>query len=303
MNNDFKWIADIEQGNTSLIGLIDANRWMEAEMARRRRGFKIGVIAFISVVAAFILFFSVAVLLNPRSSRVDRESAMMFGGILLVVALIFGALFAVLGYGNIFGPYKRYKAALAKAYPGLDTSSEAAIKSYVWTYADDPHVMVVNLCKLILREGEQRKVRGEIGDVYTPIESTVLDVWRTSYLWGELESLEEDRDAELEKLAGAVESFHAVGAHMEAQVWTEVYELFCELKPYSWYVENMPYGVGSVWTRGGDDEDESTYAFTESQRDLMDELALRLDDARPDTEAKLAEYALQHKDEFAFGAA
>lgn len=34
----------------------------------------------------------------------------------------------------------------------------------------------------------------------------------------------------------------------------------------------------------------------------MDELALRLDDARPDMEAKLAEYALQHKAEFAFGA-
>ena len=301
MNNEFKWIESIERGTASLNGIIDASRWMEAEISKRKRTQKIALIVLAVVFGAVALYVAFR-LLNPRSSQVDRDFAMILGGALLAMVVMFGAIIIFGIRSSTSKPYKRYKAALAKSYPGLDTSSEDAIKNYVWNYASESEKLLPNLFQLLKREGEQRKIRGEIGDVYTPAEHVFLNVWTTNNVYGELYVLNKQHEGELELLEHAITDFKVIGADVEAQAWNEVRTLFSELKSFSTAMDALDNGE-PLDTFDFDGQFDDPYAFTELQSDRLVELEERLAKCRPETEAKLRDYVLQHKGEFIFGAA
>ena len=301
MNNEFKWIESIERGTASLNGIIDASRWMEAEISKRKRTQKIALIVLAVVFGAVALYVAFR-LLNPRSSQVDRDFAMILGGALLAMVVMFGAIIIFGIRSSTSKPYKRYKAALAKSYPGLDTSSEDAIKNYVWNYASESEKLLPNLFQLLKREGEQRKIRGEIGDVYTPAEHVFLNVWTTSNVYGELYVLNKQHEGELELLEHAITDFHVIGADVEAQAWNEVRTLFSELEPFSTAMDALDNGE-PLDTFDFDGQFDDPYAFTELQSDRLVELEERLAECRPETEARLRDYVLQHKGEFIFGVA
>lgn len=300
MDNEFKWIESIEKGTASLNGIIDASRWMEAEIAKRKRTQRIAL-AVLAVVFGAVALYVVFRLLNPRSSQVDRDFAMILGGALLVMVVLFGAIIIFGIRSSTSKPYARYKAALAKSYPGLDASSEDAIKNYVWNYAGEPEKLLPNLFQLLKREGDQRKIRGEIGDIYTPAEHVFLNVWTTNNIYGELYGLHELHSGELELLEYAITDFKAIGADAEAQAWSEVRTLFSELKPLSEAQDSADDVEDLDIPFEGQFDDP--YVFTEDQRERLLELEERLAECRPETELKLVDYALQHKAGFVFGAA
>ena len=90
MDNEFKFIESIERGTASLNGIIDASRWMEAEIAKRKRTQRIALAVLVVVFGAAALYVAFQ-LLNPRSSQVDRDFAMILGGALAVMVVLFGA--------------------------------------------------------------------------------------------------------------------------------------------------------------------------------------------------------------------
>lgn len=300
MDNEFKFIESIERGTASLNGIIDASRWMEAEIAKRKRTQRIALAVLAVVFGAAALYVAFQ-LLNPRSSQVDRDFAMILGGALLAMVVLFGAIIIFGIRSSTSKPYARYKAALAKSYPGLDVSSEDAIKNYVWSYANEPEKLLPNLFQLLKREGAQRKIRGDFGDIYTHAERVFLNVWMTNNVYGELYGLNDLREGELELLEYATESFREIGAADEAQAWSEVKALFSELKPFSTARDALD-NEEDLYTFDFDGQFDDPYAFTEAQRDRLLELEERLAECRPETEAKLADYVLQHKGEFVFGA-
>lgn len=300
MDNEFKFIESIERGTASLNGIIDASRWMEAEIAKRKRTQRIALIV-LAVVFGAVALYVVFRLLDPRSSQVDRDFAMILGGALLAMVVLFGAIIIFGIRSSTSKPYKRYKAALAKSYPGLDAGSEDAIKGYVWNYANEPEKLLPNLFQLLKREGDQRKIRGDFGDIYTHAERVFLNVWTTNNVYGELYGLNDLREGELELLEYSIESFREIGAADEAQAWSEVRALFFELGPFSKVWDAIDSGEG-LDTFDFDGQFDDPYAFTEAQSDRLLELEERLAECRPETEAKLADYVLQHKGEFVFGA-
>lgn len=301
MNSEFKWIESIERGTASLNGIIDASRWMEAEIAKRKRTQRIALLVLAVVFGAVAVYVAFR-MLDPRSSRVDRDFAMILGGALLAMVVLFGTIIIFGIRSSTSKPYARYKAALANSYPALDASSEDAIKNYVWNYVNEPEKLLPNLFQLLKREGDQRKIRGEIGDVYTPTEHVFLNVWTTNNIYGELYGLHELHEGELELLEYAITDFKVISADAEAQAWSEVKALFSELKPFSTARDAFNNGE-DLDTFDFDGQFDDPYAFTEAQTERLHELEERLAECRPETEAKLADYALRHKDEFVFGVA
>ncbi|MBQ9057721.1 MAG: hypothetical protein IJ125_00890 [Atopobiaceae bacterium] len=299
MDNEFKWIESIERGTASLTGIINASRWMEAEIAKRKRTQRIAL-AVLAVVFGAVALYVVFRLLDPRSSQVDRDFAVILGGALLAMVVLFGAIIIFGIRSSTSKPYARYKAALAKSYPGLDTSSEDAIKNYVWNYASEPEKLLPNLFKLLEREGEQDKIHGETGDIYTPAKHVFLNVWTTNNIYGELYGLHTLHEGELELLDYAIADFKVIGADTEAQAWSEVGTLFSELEPFSTARDALDNGE-DLDTFDFDGQFDDPYAFTEVQTERLHELEERLTECRPETEAKLADYVLQHKAEFVFG--
>ena len=205
MNDEFKWISTVEAGEVTLAGLVRANRQMEEKLAKRRRTMWVilGVLAAIALALAAYVGFN---LLDPRAGSHDRQFALMLGGVCLVAMLAFAPAIGIGLYKNTLKPAKRYKEALQKGYPGIDTSSEDAMRSYVWTYANDPGKLLGNLSALIAEKGAQRKVRGETYSVsFTPAEQVVLDLWQYApEIYHELYDLQVSGDSEMEYLANVV---------------------------------------------------------------------------------------------------
>lgn len=318
MNDEFKWIEKVERSELSLVGLINANRQMEEEMGKRRRTMWIilGVLAVIALALAVYVGFS---LLDPRAGSHDRQFTMMLGGVCLVAMLAFAPAIGIGLYKNTFKPAKRYKEALAVGYPGLDASSEDAMCSYVWTYANDPGKLLGNLSALIAEKGAQRKVRGETYSVsFTPAEQVVLDLWQYApEIYHELYDLQVSGESEMEYLANVVNSFNAIGATGEADAWLEVRELFAELGVWdfegepdedpmldpedeNWTRYKLPTTGEHVWVWDVDEDGGEPRAFTEGQRERFLELETRLADCHDDTQAKLYDFVLQNRILFGF---
>ena len=93
-----------------------------------------------------------------------------------------------------------------------------------------------------------------------------------------------------------------IGADVEAQAWNEVRTLFSELEPFSTAMDALDNGE-PLDTFDFNGEFDDPYAFTELQSDHLVELEERLAECRPETEARLRDYVLQHKGEFVFGQA
>lgn len=321
MNDEFKWIEKVERGELSLVGLVNANRRMQEEMGKRRRTMWVilGVLAAIGLALAAYVAFG---LVNPRAGSHDRQFVLMLGGFCLVTMLIFAPMIGFALHKGTLKPAKRYREALQKGYPGIDVSSEAAMRSYVWTYANDPGKLLGNLSALIAEKGNMRKVRGETYTVsFTPAEQVVLDLWQYApEIYHELYDLQVSDDSEMEYLANVVNSFNAIGAADEANAWTEVRELFGELgiwdfegepdedpmldpEDENWARYKTPATGEHVWVWDVDEDGGEPRAFTEAQRERFLELEVRLADCRPDTDTKLYEFVLQNRILFGFDGA
>ena len=282
MDDELKWIADVEAGKMPLAELMRAIPSFADTIQKRRRGHKIALITMAAAGAVFALIGLVAL----RGSSRDTISIMLV--IILAVVAIYIAMLLIMRFAFIAAPRKRLSKALSKGYPGLDASTEAGIRSYVWTYADEPRALLDNICQLILADGsERRHAGGNTYNIYTPTESVVLHVWKTNDIDYEIADFAENPDGEIGYLRRASESFRAIGAAGEAAVWDELRELMSEI------------------IDGIEDDEEDFYfdpesMLTEEQETRLEGLRRRLGECRDDSIAKLHAFVMQRKALFSF---
>ena len=288
MNHDFRWIEGIEEGRLSLVGIIRANRWMNDSIPKRKRGFKIALAALVTATAALYIVFGISM------GKSSRDTKLFAALLLAAITLIYMFMLLILRYVYINKPARRYKKALETGYPGLDASSEGSIKSHVWSMEGDPHVMLYNLCQLILWEGEARALQGTPpNEVYSPAERIVLDVCRTNDIEKELVDLYRGHEHELAYLEGAIDSFKAIGADAEASVWAEARAVFEGLEASDGEAQGEKAFALSY-------DGETLYRFTEGMKNRVFDLKAKIAECRDDTEMKLCRYVAQHRSEFVF---
>lgn len=286
----------------SLVGLLQENRKVSKEFQKKNKGFKIAMITEVVLFAAMILIF---VIFGMRgSSRDTRNFVLIF---LLAICLFFVLLDVFLWFTNIYKPKKDFIKKAKAGYPGVDLSSESSMKNYLWTLKN--RELLVNLMGLIVWEGAIRNAGGFVGDnTYTKTERVVLDAMRTKNIDHELYYYFQYAEHVISYLEGVIDSFYTIGADDEAKIWTEARELFTKLEildedsdapePNDTNVrDDVEY---YIYALNGDDG-EAKFAFTEAQRTWLTDLKYRHSACRVDTEMKLYDYVMEHKDEFKFG--
>ena len=126
MDNEFKWIESIERGTASLNGIIDASRWMEAEIAKRKRTQRIAlvVLAVVFVLLHILtlvgfIFFSVTI----ANTRPLQGHPLLFG--LLTFFCSYGVGYAVSAKLTYSLPLAVYVSAQDVGLTFQNMSSEA----------------------------------------------------------------------------------------------------------------------------------------------------------------------------------
>lgn len=282
MNKDFDWIEKIERGDTTLAVIIQPCRFMEKRTAEYSRKYSTAMYA--------LAFITVALFISrlARTHNPSLDDVVMGSFIHLIGFGICAAMLLFVRHTMITRPYERYRKALAKAYPGLDTSSEGSMRSYVWRLADEPKRFLTELCAFIgLAVAARELADEEPGEIYASPEGTVLNVWQTNSLEREMDDLGQYHEHEIAYLENAIGSFREVGADEEAEAWGEVLAIFLEVEE----------------RRKRDGDEAADMHLNDSEvRERLSALEERLTECRPETEVKLRDYALQHKYEFDFEA-
>lgn len=311
MGNEFDFMPKVERGECSLAELIRINYQMEETIGKRRRAMWIilGVLAAIGVALAAYVGLH---MLDPRAGNHDRQFAIMLGVVSLVTMLAFAPAIGIALYRSTIKPAKRYQKALQAGYPGIDASSEAAIKSYVWNYAGDPGKLLDNLSRLIVVHGDAAR------DHVTSAEQVVLDLWMYAPRpYRELYDLQLSEESEMVYLANLVNSCNAIGATDEADAWLEVRELFAELEIWdfegeqdedpmidpdnvNWARHKSTVTGEYIWLWGVDEYGDVPRAFTEEQRTRFLELEERIAACHDDTQDKLYDFVMQNRILFGF---
>ena len=277
MSGDFDWIERIERGDATLVEIVLPCRLMEKITAEYSR--KYGS-------ATYALAFIAAVLLVTRLFRMSNPSLYDVAMQLIFGLLAFGicaAMILFVRHTKITRPYERYRKALAKAYPGLNVSSDYSVRSCVWGLADEPNRFLRELCGFLAREAAARELADAgPGEALASPEGTVLNVWQTNSLERELDDLGQYHEHEIAHLKNVIGYYRKVGAEEGAREWEAVLAIFAEAEGRR--------------TRHGDAAAEE-YLSSGEVRERLAGMEERLAECRPETEAKLRDYALQHKGE------
>ena len=276
----------------TIVGVLRRKRELDRETEKRKRGLKTTLITGAVVMVLYILF-AVFVVMSDFNSELLVFVAILLATtflIFVIPALLFGH------YINVVKPRKEFEKEVAADFPGMDLSSEAAIKSHVWALADEPKRLIDNLRELVIWQAnyERDMKAAPYYEKYTPLERVVIEVSQTNSIADELRDLEEedpDYFDEVRYLEGAVESFRAIGADEEAQIWDQVCLLFDELqKTYEYAYEGYSENAYA----------ERVLKYSSEVKERLVELEYQLEQCRPNTERRLYDYVMQHKPEFGF---
>ena len=292
MDTEAAQVAQEARERIYIYDVLRRKRELDANAEKHKRGIKVVLIVGAVIAVALILL---AVLVLLRDSGRDTR---VFVALLLTV--IFLAYFVpsllIAPYTYVVKPRKEFEKKVAADFPGIDMSSEAAIKSHVWTLTGEPKRLVDNLRGIVVWQANvERGMRGEYYyEKYTPLERVLIEVSHTHSIANELRDLEEEDPLyydEVRYLEGAVESFKTIGADEEAQIWDQARLLFIELqKTYEYAYEGYSENEYA----------ERVLKYSSEVKGKLTELEHQLEECRPDTERKLYDYVMRHKSEFGF---